>query len=189
MKSGFASRPQAIKNRWRLKKTLSRPTDIRPIESVDMRYIWAAYTKGALASMGEKYADGKMPSEDFETQFGIEILTNYHAAWTLFADNGNGLIPIGLVLGFYSHHNPEFSPFMIVGDMIWFPWATTRNRVETAVKFFHEIRREIQMVEYARKEHQKFFDMICAHAVLRRAGTSYVVYPGEATAIYETRKS
>jgi len=192
-KSGLDLPLQVVKKKkdpdWRLGKTLSRQTRKRPIELEDMRFIWAAYSKGCLASMGEKFADGKMESARFDAEFQNEVLTNYDAVWTLFADCGERFIPVGLILGFFSHQDPKFSPFMIIGDMIWFHWASPRNKIESSVNFFTEIRDEIHMVEYARKQHQKFFNMLCAHGILRRAGTSYVVYPGEATAVYETRPS
>ena len=172
---------------WRLKKTLSRKTDFRPIEREDLKYIGAAYRKGALASMGEDFASGEMSKDDFLDRFEREIRENYAAAWTLFAETGKGFIPVGLVLGFWSHPNPRFSPFMIVGDMIWFPWSSPRNRIESAVCFFHRIRHEIAMVEYAEERFKRFFEMICQHGVMRRIGTSYNVYPGAATAVYETR--
>ena len=76
---------------------------------------------------------------------------------------------------------------MIIGDMLWFPWASPRNKIESAVYFFNRIRHEIQMVEYANEDAKPFFEMIAKHGVVRRVGTSYNVYPGTATAVFETR--
>lgn len=143
---------------------------------------------GGFPSLAERFADGKMDAVEFNKQLGEELVQNYDEAWILTAFNQKKIRPVGLVLAFSSHWNPTFSPFMIVADIIWFPWATPRNKIETTVKFFSEIRKEIQMVEYAKRDQQKFFDMVCAHGVMRRAGTSYVVYPDQPTAIYETRK-
>ena len=172
---------------WRLKKTLARTQDFRPLERDDLRYIWAAYKKGSLASMGGVFASPDMDSVDFSTAFEAEITTVYHAAWILMADTKRGIMPVGLVLGFYSHPNPRFAPFMIIGDMIWFPWASKRNKVESAVNFFNRIRHEIKMVEYANEKAKKFFEMICQHGIMRRIGTSFNVYPNEPTAVFETR--
>ncbi len=173
---------------WRLKKTLARQVSFRPIEHEDLRYVWAAYKKGALASMGEKFAGGEMDRDAFVDAIEAEIQVNYHGAWTLFADAPRrGVMPVGLVLGFYSHPNPAFAPFMIVGDMVWFPWASPRNRIESAVGFFRAIHAQVPMVEYARAQHRRFFEMIAKHGVMRRVGTSFNVYPGEATAVFETR--
>ena len=173
--------------RWRLRKTLARKTDFRPIEREDLKYIWAAYRLGSLASIGEKFADTTKESSDFSEAFEAEIQNNYHGAWTLFAETTRGFIPVGLVLGFWSHPNPQFAPFMIIGDMIWFPWSSPRNRIESAVNFFNRIRNEIQMVEYANEGAKKFFEMIAHHGIVRRVGTSFNVYPGTATAVFETR--
>lgn len=174
--------------RWRLKKTLSRKLDYRPLERDDMRYLWAAYKKGALKSLGGVFAEDKIENAaDFVAAFEREIDDNYHGAWTLFAETKRGFMPVGAVLGFYSHPNPRLAPFMIVGDMLWFPWASPRNKIESAVYFFNRIRREIAMVEYANEEAKPFFEMIAAHGVVRRVGTSFNVYPGTATAVFETR--
>lgn len=173
--------------KWRLRKTLARRLEFRPIEREDMRYIWAAYKKGCMASMGAKWADTQMEALAFSEAFEIEVTTVYHGAWTLLAETRKGFIPVGFVLGFYSHPDPKFAPFMIVGDMVWFPWATARNKIESAVNFFNRIRSEIPMVEYARDQHKRFFEMICQHGVMRRVGTMHNVYRGEQTALYETR--
>lgn len=176
-----------LRSRWRLKRTLARRTESRPIEREDLKFVWAAYKKGCLASMGDGWGDDKMSSAEFNAAFEQEITSTYHGSWTLFAESRKGFIPVGLVLGFWSHPNPRFAPFMIIGDMIWFPWASARNRIESAVGFFHRIRSDIAMVEYARAEHKRFFEMICQHGIMRRIGTSFNVYPGESTAVFETR--
>lgn len=172
---------------WWRGKTLARKLHFRPIEREDLRYIWAAYKKGSLASMGGIFADTGMEAPDFEVAFEAEIKTTYHGAWALFADTKKGFIPVGLVLAFWSHPDPRYSPFMIVGDMIWFPWASARNKIESAVNFFNAIRREIPMVEYADDKARRFFEVIAQHGIMRRVGTSFNVYPGVATAVFETR--
>lgn len=178
---------ERINQRWRLRRTLTRKVDYRPTEREDMKWIWAAYKKGALASMGEAFASGEMPASDFATAFEQEIKQTYHATWTLFAETSRGFVPVGIILGFWSHPNPRFAPFMIVGDMVWFPWATARNRIESAVNFFNGVRHEIQMVEYANESAKRFFEMLAGHGVVRRVGTMFNVYPGQATAVFETR--
>lgn len=155
-----------------------------------MPYLFAAYRKGALASMGGAFSETGMEAAGFREAFTDEVMENYHAAWTLFAPVvGRGTIPVGAVLGFWSHPNPAKAPFMIVGDMLWFPWSSPRNRVEAAVQFFGEVRKGIPMVEYARADARKFFEVICRHGVMNRVGTTMLVYPGEGATIFETRRS
>jgi hypothetical protein len=162
--------------------------DFRPIEAVDMRWLFAAYKAGALASMGGAFAEPGMDATAFKATFEAEVTANYHGVWTLFAMSRRGFVPVGCVLGFYSHPNPRLAPFMIVGDMLWFPWSSPRNRVEAAVNFFKIIRQTIPMVEYADDAARRFFEIISIHGVMRRVGTMHNVYPGQATAVFETRK-
>lgn len=137
--------------------------------------------------MGEKFADTEMDADTFQTAFAEELANNYHRFWTLIGPTKRGLIPVGFVLGFWSHPEPRFAPFMIVGDMLWMPWATQRNRIESAAHFFAHIRSQIPMVEYAREPDRKFFDVMCRLGVMQRVGTMFNVYPGEKCAVFETR--
>lgn len=144
--------------------------------------------------MGGPFAKTDMSATEFHEEFHEEVFENYHAAWTLFAKSAKNkeigdVIPIGSVLGFWSHPNPEKAPFMIIGDMLWFPWASPRNRVETAVSFFNEIRYEMPVVEYARQKDKKFFEMLMKHGVMNRVGKTHSVYADEPAIIYETRRS
>lgn len=177
----------AARPTWRLSKTLDRRVAFRPIEADDIKYAWAAYKNGALTSMGPKWADTSMDAARFAQEFQVEVTTVYHGAWVLLAESRKGFLPIGVVLGFYSHPDPRFAPFMIVGDMVWFPWATARNKIEAAVNFFNTIRSEIPMVEYASERHKRFFEMLCMHGIMRRVGTMHNVYRGEPVAVFETK--
>lgn len=178
------------KTTWRLKKTLARKVDYRPIELEDMKYVWAAYQKGALGSMGPAWERPTMTASLFSDAFKSEIIKNYSSVWTLFAETKMGMRPVGLVLAFFSHPNPQLSPFQIIGDIIWFPWASKRNRIEAAVNFFAKIRNEYPLVEYAKGEATKrFFEMLAKHGVVRRVGTTFNVFRGEAVAVFETRRA
>lgn len=177
---------QPVKN-WRLKKTLARAIDFRPIEKEDIRYAWVAYKKGLLNELSPKFVDLQMTAEEFKVAFEVHITTYYHGAWTMLADTNRGYMPTGLVVGFWSHPDSTIAPFMNVGAMIWFPWASARNRIEGAVHFFNVIRKDIRMVEYARLKDKKFFEMIARHGVMRRVGTSHVAYLNEPAAVFETR--
>lgn len=187
-KLASASPLQAIKT-WRLRKTLKRNISFRPSEAEDIRYAFAAYKKGSLAGMAAPFDDPKMSPEEFKTAFEAVVTTRYHGAWTFFGETKKGFIPIGFLLAFYSHPLPSFSPFMIVGDLVWFPWASTRNKIESAVNFFTKIRNEIPMVDYSHGEaNKKFFEMLCRHGIMRRVGTMFNVVKGEPVTVFETRR-
>ena len=89
--------------------------------------------------MAGVFAQPNMKPDEFKIAFETTVLTRYHGAWTLFADTANGFIPVGFVLAFHSHTEHAFSPFMIVGDLVWCPWSSGRNKIESAVNFFNSI--------------------------------------------------
>lgn len=151
--------------------------------------MWAAYKKGALASMGPPFDETTMEPAPFRAALEREIDANYDGAWILFAGTPQGNRPIGLVLAFWTHHNVLKAPFMIIGDMVWFPWASPRNRIAAAVRFFHEVRNSIPMVEYARPKDKAFFVVMMRHGIMNQVGTSMNVYPGEPASVYETRRN
>lgn len=139
--------------------------------------------------MGAPFAETGMDAKTFKTVFEATVTTRYHGAWTLFAQTPeHGFRPVGMVFAFYSHAEHALSPFMIIGDIAWFPWASRRNRVEAAVNFLSIVRKSIPLMDYAHGQaNRRFWDVMCAHAVMRRVGTTWNVIKGEPTAIYETR--
>ena len=138
--------------------------------------------------MAGPFADTTMTAERFKEQFEIAILTRYDAAWTFMAETKRGFMPVGVLMAFWGHKVPELSPFMVIGDLVWFPWASARNKIEGAVNFFTKIRNEIPMMDYAHGEKNKrFFATICKHGVMQRVGTTFNVKRGEPVAIFETR--
>jgi hypothetical protein len=180
---------RARRSAWRLGKTLARRVDFRPIEAEDMRYAWGGYRLGALANMGGDFLVPNLTAEEFRAAFTREILEKYHAAWALRAETQRGFIPVGFVLGFWSHPIPEIAPYMIANMALWMPWATPRTRVESAVNFFNSMRDEIPMIGFARAQDKKFFEAICRHGIMRRVGTSFIAFADEPAAMYETRGS
>ena len=176
------------KPNWRLKKTLARPVDFRLLEREDVRYLWVAYKKGLLADLGGPFSDPpNMTPDEFKVEFEVLITTMYHGAWAMLAKTGNEYKPVGAVFGFWSHPEPKYATFMNVANMVWFPWATARNRIESALNFFNTIRMQFPMVEYAREKDKRFFEVLARHGVMRRIGTSYNVYCGAPAAVFETR--
>lgn len=186
-KSGSGSKSRGTKSGWALRKTLARDVSFRPMETEDIRWAYAGYKQGALASMGGVFEDTEaMDSEQFAAEFTATLETVYHGAWTMTAPTGRGVVPVGFVVGFFSHPLPEYAPFMIVGDMVWYSWASPRNKVECAVNFFANARLEVPFMEYAEEPQKRFFETICKHGVMRRVGKSYNVHKGQEVTIFET---
>lgn len=161
----------------------------RPIEQDDLPYCYAAYRKGLMSTLGHEFIDGDMDSDEFDEAFQQLVAVEMGMGWTLLANTRRGFLPAGVVIAFPAHFNEAVAPFAIIYDMIWFPWATPRNVLESAVKFFHEVRTEVPLMDYARPQDEKFMDALCQHGVMRRVGTSYNVYRGgQPAAVYETAR-
>lgn len=133
------------------------------------------------------FADESLPPDKFKVIFVKAVQKRYHGAWTLFAETKRAFLPVGMLFAFHSHFEHAKSPFMIVGDLVWFPWASARNKIESAVGFFSRVRKEIPMTDYAHGEqNQRFFEMLCKHGVMRRVGITFNVRHGEPVHIFET---
>lgn len=63
--------------------------------------------------------------------------------------------------------------WVLGGDAQWFPWASTREKIEHSVNFFNEIRKLIYMVFYCSYEDKAFYEHIAKHGIIRRVGTLY----------------
>lgn len=174
-------RPEGRPN-WRLKKTLGRHVEIRPIESADLKYLWAAYKKGALAAMGEEFASGAMSSEEFSASFH-DTAERYSEAWTVIASTRRGMMPVGVIFGSLA----PLAAYLVISGAVWFPWASRRNIIEGTVAFLNAIRKQAPAMLYARDEHKRLYEIACMHGIIRRVGTSHIVFPGQSAAVFETR--
>lgn len=167
--------------KWRLKRTLKRRFDYRPIEIDDIKYLWAAYKTGALTAMGLDRPD--MSASEFKEAMERAIVEHCHAAWTLFAETRKGFIPVGIVIAAWAPN----APYLLVTGMVWMPWASNRNKLESMVGFLNGVRKDFPLMFYATPEHKRMYEVCAMHSVVRRVGTSYVAIPGKACAVFETR--
>lgn len=168
-----------MKKSWRLSKTLARQIDVRPIEQDDVKYAWAAYKHGDLATMG--FAEN-LDSRTFKDAFEAYVLSNADAAWTVIGKTRNGFIPIGFVLGGWA---PQ-QAYMIVIGIVWFSWASKRNIIEGTVAFFDRVRKQMGVMGFAAPEHKRLYEVCCMHSIMRRVGTSHL--NGGQIAVYEGKK-
>ena len=169
------------KSSLRLKKTLGRKTSFKPIEAEDVSYAWAAYRGGSL----DEIFESDLTAAEFKSAFEQFVTRRFDGAWTLSAETTKGFIPVGIALGFWPHQ--EAMQFMVMDSFEWFPWASPRNKIESAVRFLHLVREEVPMIGFVRPEDKDYVAMIARHGILNRVGTSYNIFPGERASIWETR--
>jgi hypothetical protein len=166
---------------WRLSKTLARKIEFRPTEVDDVKYAWAAYKAGAFGPLLPK----DLTADAFRPAFENAIVGRFDALWTFLAETKKGFVPVGLALGFWPH--PEVQRFMVIDALVWFPWASPRNRVESATNFVSKTRSELALMAFVRQENKEFLEVLARHGIVRRVGTSHVVFAGEPATVWETR--
>lgn len=165
---------------WRLRKTLARRIEVRPIEASDVPYAWATYKKGGLAEFG--FAE-TLTADQFKQAFEQTVMTQYPATWAVLADTPKGVIPVGFVFCSWAPLNA----YLIIMGISWCPWATKRNILEGTVAFFNSVRKQVPWMGYANDKHKKLYEVCCMHGIMRRIGTSHVVFPDGPAAVFEGR--
>jgi len=142
----------------------------------DIRWLYAAYKKGAF---GNEFGDD-LDSETFPAAF-YERIPDGAGVWVLFAPTIRDDAPVGVAIGLRGHWEHHVWP-----HVVWFPWASARNKLEATVLFLNVQRREYKMIIAPTFEDKDFFVRVCRYGVLRRVGTSYN-WSSEDAVLFETR--
>lgn len=172
-KSAKSSKP-------RLNRTLKRKPDFHPIREEDMRYLWAAYKKGAFKGDFISIEEG-LPATEFNNLMRGVIFSSYNNAYVLEAKVGGKQIPVGIVFSVFA------GPFHLIGDMTWFPWSSNRNRVEAAVHFLNEMRKDNLMIWYSHPDDSEFYVHIARHGITKRVGSIDGLFKGVQARFWQTR--
>ncbi len=146
--------------------TLKRSPVVRPLVEADLKWLGAAWRKGALDGLGGPFADRSLSAEAFVEE-ARAALGRAAALWMLEAPVGGRTVPVGLVVGAVAEHRLE-------PHVCWFPWSSLRNRLECTVKFLNLARRDFLVIVVHRPDQARFFEAVAAHGLLRRLG----VVPG-----------
>jgi hypothetical protein len=156
---------------------------MRLTDADDMKYLYAAWRLGAKPL--DKIQSDNAP-EAFTAAFHDHVAIRYHVAYTLIATPpGKSTMPVGVVFGVKPFYQ---EPVMWIGDFLWFPWASKRNKLEAAVHFLNQMRKENAIIGFAEPEAIPFFEHICRYGVLRRAGTFFDIFSEGPRAVFQTRK-
>ena len=151
----------------RLSRTLSRFIEYRPMTEQDLRFVYAAYKKGALAELGETFSDTSMTPPEFMSAFKEYGEKYFDEAVVFLAPYAGTYGPVGYI----ALTSSKIVRPIFIEEMVWFPWASPRNILESAVNFFNEARKSTTIHEYARMKDKKFFERICKHGIMRRIGS------------------
>jgi len=137
-----------------------------------MRYLWAAYKKGAFKdTIG--LPDGLTVTE-FDQGLKDLILTTYDHSWVVEVRIKDKYQPIGVLFAM------QAGVMTILGDMVWFPWATRRARTESLINFVNDMRSKTLLVWYSNEEDKDFYVYMARHGIARRVGSIDGIYKGQA---------
>lgn len=127
-----------------------------------MNYYWAAYRKGAFPDLSDD-----LTTDQFTAQ--VDSLARSKLVLTLIADHPIGMATVDAFHGF------------MWPDIIWFPWATPRQIVETSVYALQEGMRDATLMFIV--DETRFASHMAKYGLLTRAGKLT-----DKRKIYERRK-
>ena len=125
-------------------------------------------------------ASGDISPETFH-EYTIDFIdTHYDYAWTLKGKTSKGVVPVGFIFGV------ENNGIINIVEVIWLSWASTRNKIESALKFLSVIRNKHLLIMQVPHKEIKFMVRLCNYGMLHRAGTLLDVYD-EPAPLFQTR--
>ena len=124
-----------------------------------MKWLWASYQMGVWADLFPE----NLSREEFRDKVW-EILSMVDLEWMLEVKSENGLRPIGVVFAEY-----RFAGHGIEPHVEWFPWATPRNKLESAVAFLKEVGKQHKVFLYIRDEDLRLWEHVWSYKVLKKA--------------------
>ena len=140
------------------------------MDEKDARIAYAVYRLGLLPE-GWNPVEGLKPI-DFIGVLDEFIASHYTHAYSVRSNDD----PICVVFGIGA------SEFIIIGDVIWNPKASNRQKIEAHSKFFTEINNSIVFSDF---DNKKFYERLMDYKILRRVGTVYK--DGQRLAQFQTR--
>lgn len=170
--------------RPRLNRTLKRYVEFKTLDDNDMRWIWGAYRMSALADFDEKFAFPTLSPEEFRESFAEHFNTHFTDGWMFNATTDNVWRPVGLCAAMSDSLRKDL---LDIRKVIWFPWATKRTIVESAVNFFNSLRKRYHITVLAQAHDKRFFEHIAKHGIMRRVGTLHDIYDKPAS-LFQTKK-
>ena len=141
----------------------------------DLRWAYAAYKLGAFGPMTNKNP------EQFNQEF-YERTMLHDVVFMMQSVTKKGRIPVGITLGKF------MGPMLFLGDTTWFPWASTRNKVECATHVLDQLRRDYVCLLFCNWSDKAFYENIAKYGVLRRIGKICDLLVDGDAPLFQTRK-
>lgn len=141
-------------------------------------YVWAAYQKGAFEG-SDFFAPG-LNAKEFETVLA-QVVERFLTKGLSEIVTVMGEVPLAMI-------SVEYSDRLALPHAYWFPWATPRNKVETGVKFFIQLKKNnLVLITVKDEVDVKYFQHLCKYGLLRAVGKIRDYYPdGEGAMLFQS---
>lgn len=137
----------------------------------DLGVLWAAYRRGA-----QWFPEG-LNAAEFRAALTAE-LRKWSVAYVLTAQGEMGaLTPVGMV-------TCADDGYRNTPAVTWFPWATTRNKIECCLKWLWEVRKSRVVLFHVKHSERKFWDQLARYGSLRFVGIVKNFFGPDANALY-----
>ncbi len=140
----------------------------------DLRWLWAAYQMGTWHDV---LAEG-LSQKEFHNMVA-ELLGALDRDWIAEIPTANGMRPIALITAL-----DRFSGHGIEPHIDWFPWASTRNKLETSVQFLLEIGRFVKIHLYIAEADAALWHRVWEYKVIKNGCKISDCYGAGKHAIY-----
>jgi len=160
----------------KLKVTLKRKPKIRDLDETDLKYLWLAYKTGSFTKAGSfEIPEGLTPIQFNETAYDL-IMESYTFGWALTSKDGERY---GYLFA------EQAGPITLLGDVIWLPNVTNRQKIESAVNTINELKKDLYLNLYCDKTDNDFYLHVARHGILKRVG--HLHFTKEHMILWESR--
>lgn len=119
-------------------------------------------------------------AESFSRYFEVFVLTAQHV-------KKGAHTPVGIATVTVTGRFDD-GRMLIEPGVVFFPWATMRNKLETSVNFLNQSRKSRFAIMRLPVTEKRFAEQLCRYGVCRRVGTLHDYFgPGEPATEFQTR--
>lgn len=165
------------------KRLLRREASYQPFSGEHIKYVWAAYKRGQFPVV-----PGELTPDEFRLYVADWVAAFMEAGGDWFileAKTKYGKIPVGITSVRVEEGDDTVK--QMTPHVIWFPEASARNKLECAVKFITDLRKEGHIVTIARQQDWRFFSALANYGIIRPVGKLWKHYKdGSDAMIYQS---
>lgn len=170
-----------------LKKVRFKGTDVQ-----DMTAYHKAYQLGAFEIVHQEdfSKENLYSKEQFEKVFAAFVANHGVLSVTFFGFKDDLELPIGVGIFW------QRGRVLQLTNLVWFPWANTRQVFLSTFNFFDSFRQTIhsntgrpyKILEFAEEKDERFFDRLADMGVLEKVGKLDGIYPDGKAVLYATKE-